>query len=181
MPFFSSFFQCDSWKVKVHKQERKISDLEHQLDGQKVTIKILQAEKDHTLLLTQHAQEQRPATSYLSPRSAEVTQKPNYRISGIMKPRSTVSGQFPSVHETDFSIMLPVLTQAWVQRSIFSPWRRVIMLRPHLLLVRWSSPMTKLAIPDLQFLRAKRNCPGHSGFKNYVTGVTVERLVWGAT
>lgn len=112
MPFFSSFFQCDSWKVKVHEQERKISDLEHQLDGQKVTIKILQAEKDHALLLTQHAQEQRPATSYLRPRSAEVARKPNYRISGIMKPRSTVSGQFPSVHETDFSIMLPVLNSS---------------------------------------------------------------------
>ena len=29
-----------------------------------------------------------------------------------MKPRSTVSGQFPSVHETDFSIMLPVLNSS---------------------------------------------------------------------
>ena len=104
--FHLIFLQYDSCKLKIHEQERKISDLERQLVSQNIAIKLLQAEKDHALMLTHHTQDltnQRTAP-YLRPRSAESARKPNYRISDNSKPRGTVSNV---LRETDFSIVLP--------------------------------------------------------------------------
>ena len=49
--------QVDSSKLMIHEQNRRISELEAQLSNQNITIKLLQAEKDHAFLLSQHVKD----------------------------------------------------------------------------------------------------------------------------
>ena len=112
--FSLSFSQLDSCKVKLHEQERKISDLERQVLNQRITIKLMQTEKEHGLVLNQHGQELAnqitPRTPYMHrPHSAESARKPNYRISESSKMlRGGVGGRNTIIHqESEFSIPLP--------------------------------------------------------------------------
>ncbi len=107
--------ELDTCKVKIHEQERKISDLEREIAKQHMTVKILQVEKDHALLLNQHGQDMispmptraANAGSFLRPRSADSARKPNYRISESFKSRGGVDSRNIIHRESEFSIMLP--------------------------------------------------------------------------
>ena len=102
------FPQLDSCNLKLHEQSRIISDFERQVAGQALTIKLLQAEKQHSVLMTQHTKEltnqigPRPS-GYLRPRSAESARKPNYRISDF---KSRIAASV--LQEGEFSIPFPV-------------------------------------------------------------------------
>ena len=102
------FSQLESSKLKGREQSRTISDLEHQVKSQALTIKLLQAGKQQGVLMAQHTKEISnqigPRQSgYLRPRSAESARKPNYRISDF-KSRMKAS----TLQEGEFSIPLPV-------------------------------------------------------------------------
>ena len=94
--------------MKLHEQERKISDLDHQVMNQHITIKMMQAEKEHGLMMSQHSQERPP---YMHrPHSAESARKPNYRISESSKLlRGGVGGRNTIMHQENepFTIPLP--------------------------------------------------------------------------
>ena len=89
------FFHLVSCNLKLHEQSRTISDFERQVASQALTIKLLQAGKQHSVLMTQHTKEltnqigPRPA-GYLRPRSAESARRPNYRISDF-KSRTNIA------------------------------------------------------------------------------------------
>lgn len=102
------FSQLESSNLKVREQIRTISDLEHQVASQALTIKLLQAGKQHSVLMTQHTKEisnqiGTRQSGYLRPRSAESARKPNYRISDF-KSRMKAS----TLQEGEFSIPFPV-------------------------------------------------------------------------
>lgn len=105
--------ELDSCKVKLHEQERKVSDLEHQLINQHITIKLMQTEKEHGLMMNQHGQELAnqitPRTPYMHrPHSAESARKPKYRISESSNMlRGGVGGRKIIHQEGEFSIPLP--------------------------------------------------------------------------
>ena len=102
------FLQLESCNLKLHEQSRTISDFERQVASQALTIKLLQAGKQHSVLITQHTKEltnqigPRPA-GYLRPRSAESARKPNYRISDF---KSRIAASV--LQEGEFSIPFPV-------------------------------------------------------------------------
>ena len=102
--------QLESCNLKLHEQNRTISDFERQVASQALTIKLLQAGKQHSVLMTQHTKEltnqigPRPA-GYLRPRSAESARRPNYRISDF-KPRTNIAASV--LQEGEFSIPFPV-------------------------------------------------------------------------
>ena len=102
--------QLESCNLKLHEQSRTISDFERQVASQALTIKLLQAGKQHSVLMTQHTKEltnqigPRPA-GYLRPRSAESARKPNYRISDF-KSRTSMAASV--LQEGEFSIPFPV-------------------------------------------------------------------------
>ncbi len=109
--------ELDNCKLKLHEQERKISDLDGEISKQHRTIKVLQVEKDHALLLSQHTQDMlspMPAraasgSGYVRPRSADNAnaRKPKYRISESFKSRGGVDSRNIIHRESDFSIVLP--------------------------------------------------------------------------
>ena len=102
--------QLESCNLKLHEQSRTISDFERQVASQALTIKLLQAGKQHSVLMTQHTKEltnqigPRPA-GYLRPRSAESARRPNYRISDF-KSRTNIASSV--LQEGEFSIPFPV-------------------------------------------------------------------------
>ncbi len=70
--FYSlSLSQLDSSKLALHEQSRKISELEARLANQNITIKLLQAEKDHAFLQSQHVKEQVGGRGFHRPHSAD--------------------------------------------------------------------------------------------------------------
>ena len=111
--------------MKHYEQSRTISDLEHQIASQALTIKLLQSGKQHSGLITQHAKEMTnqivPRQSgYLRPRSAESARKPNYRISDF---KSRIAASV--LQEGEFSIPFPV------QNSSVGPRVDILNLEEH--------------------------------------------------
>ena len=99
-------FQFDAAKVKILEQNYRIAEIESQLTSQAITIKILQAEKEHSLILTHHTTPE--LTNQLSrmqmhQSSAESARKPKYKISDL-KARMVASGR---PINSEFSIVLP--------------------------------------------------------------------------
>lgn len=86
-------------------KNHQIAEMESQLASQAVVIKILRAEKEHSVVLTH----QKPPEltnqfrMHMRPRSAESARKPNYKISDF-KTRIGPSGR--AIH-SEFSIVLP--------------------------------------------------------------------------
>ena len=87
-------------------KNNRISELESQLTSQAVAIKILQAEKEHSVVLTHPASPELSnqfSRMHMRPRSAESARKPNYKISDF-KTRIGPSGR--TIY-SEFSIVLP--------------------------------------------------------------------------
>ena len=107
--------QLESANLKLREQNRTISDLEHQVTSQALTIKLLQAGKQHGVIMTQHTKEQigTRSSTYVRPRSAESARRPNYRISDF-KSRIAVS----VLQEGEFSIPFPVQNSSVGQSQV---------------------------------------------------------------
>ena len=100
-----SFPQFDASRIKLMEQSHKITELECQLASQALSIKILHAEKEHSIMLSHHTPElaNQITSIHMRPRSAESARKPKYKISDF-KPRIGTSGRNIN---SEFSIVLP--------------------------------------------------------------------------
>lgn len=96
-----SLLQLDASNTKLLEQQHKITELEYQLAAQALSLKILHAEKDHSIVLAHHTPElTNKIPGIMRPRSAESARKPNYKF----KSRIGTSGL--NMH-SEFSIVLP--------------------------------------------------------------------------
>jgi len=76
--------QLDEAKIQLSKQTNRIQELESLLNSHSVTIKILKAEKEHSITLQHHMPSEltnQNSRMSMRPRSAENFRKPNYKIS----------------------------------------------------------------------------------------------------